>query len=253
MNGFHKAVTHFICAHLRLKIIGRHLRRVDKNPVFARIWRFHTAVKEKCHMGIFFRLGNTSLSHTVFCQIFTKGFIDRNFVEGNEFVRNRHIIFGKADIDHICPFSPVKAGKIIAAEGAGQFSRPVRPEVKEDNGIFVIDRSRRCPILHNDCRNHEFIGNALCIGICHCLHCIFSRLTDTAANRIISLLYPFPTVISVHRIITSGNGSNLTNTDFFHFFCKLCHIIFTGSRRCVTSVQETMHINLFQAFAFCQL
>ena len=51
-----------IRAHLRLQVIGRHLRGGDQDAVFSRIGRFHTTVEEEGDVRIFLRFGDAQLS-----------------------------------------------------------------------------------------------------------------------------------------------------------------------------------------------
>ena len=63
-NLFYDLAGNLRGAHLRLKVIGGHLRGRNKNPVLKGAWLFCTAVKEKCNMSVFFRFSNAQLVKT---------------------------------------------------------------------------------------------------------------------------------------------------------------------------------------------
>ena len=54
-------VCNLRCAHLRLKVVCRYLRRVHEDTVLVLEKRLCTTVEEECHMGIFFCLCNAEL------------------------------------------------------------------------------------------------------------------------------------------------------------------------------------------------
>ena len=134
LDRLHQLIRHLIRAHLRLQIVGRDLRRIDKNAVLARIRSLYAAVKEEGDVRVLLRLGDARLRLAVRRQIFAERIGQGNLLECYGLVRDRHIVLGEAYICRLLSAAPaLKAGKIIAAERAGDLSRTVRAEIIKDD------------------------------------------------------------------------------------------------------------------------
>src|SRR5699024_11164160 len=113
-------------------IISRNLGRIYENSVLPFIRGFYAAVKEKGYMGVFFSLRDSGLGHIMGCQELSESIRDRYLLEGNLLIWNGNIILSKAYIGYLPAGSSFKSAEIIAAEGTGNLSCPVRTEIKED-------------------------------------------------------------------------------------------------------------------------
>ena len=97
-NRLHQLVRNLIRAHLRLKIIRRHLRGVDQNSVLALIRLLNAAVEEEGNMRVLLCLGNSGLCHMVSGQILAERIVKMNLLKSDQLIRNGRIIIREADI-----------------------------------------------------------------------------------------------------------------------------------------------------------
>ena len=199
-------------------------------------------------MCILLCLRQTKLCLSIGCKELTKCILYRLFLEGNQLVANRIIIIHKADISQLQEaFLSLKSCKLLITEAAGDLSRTVRTEIKEDHSITVLDSSQWLSVLLNDSRYYELICHILGIGISHCLNSILCLLTLAIYQSSICLLYTIPVGITIHCIVTSMQAGNVANTDLVNLCLKLLYILLTGCRRCVTAIQEAVYIYIFYA------
>src|SRR5699024_9184476 len=148
LDGFYQLVAYFISAHLRLQVIGSYLRRFYQDPVFSFVGLFYTAVKEEGYVSIFLCLCNTGLLQSVSCKEFSKGILDRYLMKGHFCIRDRRIILCKAYIGKIQSLFSFKAVKFICTESSCDFSGSVWTEIKENNRVFILDRSHWLSVLY---------------------------------------------------------------------------------------------------------
>ena len=204
-------------------------------------------------MCIFFSLCNTSLCHVVCCQKFTECICDFFFYKCYLLILDRHIILCKAYKCCLDSLSSVKSFKVIITECSCDFSCTVWAEVEEDHRISIFYSCHRCTVFYDYHWFYELI----------CLICIVRSL-DPCCRRfclyafsfyqcIVSSLHTIPAVISVHCIVTSADRCHFSDADLFHFCFQSFYIIFSGCRRSVTSVQETVYIHFFYTLSLCKL
>src|SRR5699024_961096 len=146
-----------ISAHFRFQVIGSNFRGFYQDPVFSFIWLLNTAVKEESYMRIFLCLCNTGLFQSVGSKKFSKSILNGYLVESYLCIRNCRIILCKAYIGKVQSLLSLKSCKIICAESSGDLSCSVRTEVKEDNGIFILDPSHWLSVFYDHGRNNKFI------------------------------------------------------------------------------------------------
>ena len=252
LDCIYQFVTYFVCTHLRFQIISSNFRGFNKDSVLSFVRFFNTTVEEESYMSIFFSLGDTCLSHIMSCKIFTKCILNLLFVESYDLVRNRLIVIGKAYISQIQSLFSFKSFESIVTECSCDFTGTVRTEVKEYDRVFILNGCYRFAVFFNNSRKYKFVCLVIIIRCLNSLSCISTFYADTFCQSIICQLYTIPAVISVHCIVTTGNNTDLAHSDFFHLCLQGFDKALSGSRRCITSVQEAMHINFFQSFFFSQ-
>ena len=254
-QSFDQAICDFHCTHFRFHVISLYFRGRHQPTIFVGIGFFHTAVKEKCYMSIFFCFSSTQLFQTQRGNIFTQSVIQTLRFECHFFIGDGRVIFCKANVFQILRhlFSG-KTVKIRVAQASGDFSCTVRTEVIEDHCIMVADLTNCLSVFsYHDSRYDKFICFAVFIGFLDTAHSILCCFASAKYHGVISFLYPFPSFISVHDIETSHDCGNFTHTDFTDFFFQLCSIVCAGSRGCISAIQEYMDKYFFQTIPFCQL
>ena len=160
-------------------------------------------------------------------KIFTKCILKKYFVERNLFVLNCFIIICKADISKIQFLSSFEAFEFIITECSCDLTCTVWTEVKEYYRIFVLDLCNRLSVFLNNCRKDEFICLIIIIGSLNCCCCVCTFDTFTFCQSFVCKFYTIPAIISVHCIVTSGNNTDLSNTDFFHLGFQLFNEFFS--------------------------
>ena len=150
-------------------------------------------------------------------------------------------------------WTSVKSSKIIITETSGNFSCSVRSEVKADNWIAIFDSCKWLAIFLNNCRNNELISLSGCIWIAYCTSCTSSFITNALCKCLVCCFNSVPSVISVHRIITTHDWGNLTYADFVHLVIKLVNEIFSSVCCRITSIHKTVNIYIFKTISLCKL
>ena len=174
-------------------------------------------------------------------------------MECNQLILNSFIIICEAYIGQIQFLSSLKSLEFIITECSGDLTGTVRTEVKEYYRILVLNSCNWFAVFLNDCRKNKFICLVIIIRSLDCCSCICALDSLTCCQCFVCQFYTIPAVISVHCIITSGNNTNLTNTNFFHLGFQLFDKFFTGCRRCITSVKETVYINFCKTLSLGHL
>ena len=187
------------------------------------------------------------------CKIFAKCILKLNFVECNQLVLDRLIIICETYIGKIQFLSSLKSLEFVIAECSGDLTCTVRTEVEEYYGVFVLNLGNRLSVLLNNCRKYEFVCLVVVVRSLNCCSCVCTLDTLALCQCFVCKFYTIPAVISVHCVVTSGNNTDLSNTDFFHLSFKLLYEFLTGCRRCVTSVEEAVYINFAQSLSLGHL
>ena len=186
-------------------------------------------------MCILLSLSETKLLLTAFCKVLTECIGDMLLLESDCLVRDCLIVILETYISCLDEWT-IKACKLIITECTGNLTCTVRTEVKEDDRIILFYNRNRLAIFHDNGWKNELIGYILCIRISHCLNSVLSKHTLSLCQRIISLLYTIPVVVTIHRIVTSRQRSDLTNANFIHLILKLLYIILTRCWRSITTI-----------------
>ena len=203
-------------------------------------------------MCIFFCLSDTSLCHVMSCQILAECVFDLLFYECYQFVSDSFIVIGEAYESYIQFFLTCETFEIIIAECSCDLTCTVRTEVEEYNRIFILNGCNRFAVFFDNGRQNEFIGLFCIVGSLYSFCCVCSFYAFTLCHGFECQFYTIPAVITIHCIVTSCNGCDLANTNFFHLSLQLFYITFSGCRRSVTAIQEAVYIYFFQTFSFCQ-
>ena len=238
----------FVCAHLRLQVVGCNLWRVDQCAVLAFRDGFHAAVKEEGNMCVLFGFCDAQLGQSFFGDIFAKGVVQTLRFEGNLYVWHGGIVLGHADIVQREEFAG-KSVEVRINQGAGDLSCTVWTEVKEDDRIICRDSAffRIADHAWND----KFVGDFVCIGIRHRLDGIFTEDAFAANQHIVCFFDTFPAVVAVHCIITAHYRSNFSNSKFGTFILELLYKVLAGGRRNISSVHEAMNIDVGEVVFLC--
>ena len=252
-DGLAKFVADLRSAHLRLEIIGRNLRRFDKDTILAFVRLLYAAVEEEGYVRIFFGLGDTGLCHMMRCKVFSERVMQKYLVESDKLILNRLIVIGEAYIGKLKLFLTCKALKIIIAECSGDLSCSVGTEVEEHDRIFVGNDCDRLSVFFDHGRFDELIRHTFVIGRLYSFSRICSLYAFALRQSIVCQVDSLPAIVTVHRIVTSRNNADLADTDLFHLCLKLFDKSFARCGRSIAAVKEAVYIHLFQAFSLCHL
>ncbi len=198
-------------------------------------------------MGILLSFCNTQLGHTILGNNLTKGVGDGFRRICNLYIKAFLVLShgNKGELQSLA----LKTAKLNISKCMSQLTGAVRTEVEEYNTISIL---HSLVVTYNS-RNYELISYLICIRCLNACHCIISSHALAQRNGLISLLYTIPAVVAVHCIITTGQGSNLTTTDFSNLRLQLCNIFSCGGRINITAIKECMNIYILEALVLSEL
>ena len=126
----------------------------------------------------------------------------------------------------------------------GHLTCTVRTEVEEDAGIAILNHMSRLALLLNHARNHKLIIYLLIIGALHRLGYGREAVTNALRHRVICLLDTIVVLITIHRIVTTGDHRDLTDTELGHLRLDLLEEGLTGIWWRITAIEEGIEIYL---------
>ena len=142
-----------------------------------------------------------------------------------------------------------KTVKLGVNQSSGDFSCTVRTEVCKYNTVASTDCTCGLAVCENNCRNYEFICNFLFVGCFNCFIGACAGFANTLYKSIICFGNSFPTVVSVHCIVSAGNCGNFAHTDFLQCFVQVGYKVSTACRGYVSSIHKAVYIYLFKTFS----
>ena len=108
----------------------------------------------------------------------------------------------------------------------------ITSKVKEHNAVAFFDSRFRITIaIGNANRHDELVGFILRITRFHCRRSTACTSSGTLRKTFVSTLDAVPTVITVHRIETPGDRSDLADANFLHILFDRCDISGSACRR----------------------
>ena len=199
-----------------MQIISSHLGRRYKYPALSFKLSFASSIEKESNMCIFFRLCNTQLLQTGFTNHFSQCIFNILLIEQNMHTFKSSIIRSHTTIiQRHCLHTLLR--NIPLGQSYSQFFRPVIPVIKENDHIsrfYHTNRTAITPDMNN--RFYKLISHSFIIRLLNAHFNVLGRSPNTIYNQIIRFLYTFPTVITVHRIVTTNNRSNPS--------CRLVHM-----------------------------
>ena len=96
---------------------------------------------------------------------------------------------------------------ILLSQYDSQLFGTVVTVVEEDHYITLFDCSVAVSVYN---RFDEFVCHAFVVRFLHCLNHISSFLAYTVYEQVVCFFYTFPTLVTVHCIITADDRSNLS-------------------------------------------
>ena len=169
-------------------------------------------------MSVLLCLGNAYLLLAVSSQKLSEGIGDLLLLKCHQLICDGLVIVCKANINQIQFFLSCKAVKLIVTECMSNLSCTIRAEVKEHNRVAIFDGSSGSTVFGYNERNYKFICLSIIIRRLNTGCSALSCLTFTLCKCSVSQLYAIPSLITIHCIVTSHNGSYLSNADLTHLF-----------------------------------
>ncbi len=197
-------------AHLRLKIVGRHLGRRLQVALLALKRGFLAAVEEVGHVGVLLRLGGVQLPAALLAQHFGQRVGDLDFGE-EHLHRVGGLIGSHRDQLQIGHIEPLEANEIGIGEGSDDLAHAVGAEVVEDDRVARLDE--HVAVAHVDgYRQNELVGHALGVG--HTQRgaerrrgarrrALFAAMPLVQDDVAVAHLGARPTLVAVHRVVAA--------------------------------------------------
>ena len=108
------------------------------------------------------------------------------------------------------------------------------------------------PVFFYYRRKDKFICYLFIIGSLDAFRAACSLFSFSVYQRAVCLFYTLPPVVTVHHIITAHDCRRLSYANFAHFRFQFFHIFFSGSRRRISSIQETVYVYFGNPLSLCQ-
>ena len=207
-----KGIHHLRGAHLRQKIVGRHLRGGDHDPVLPGEGILAPPVEEEGHMGELLGLGDPELCQAVLREDLTQHVLHAQRREGHGGIQPLLVPHHGGEVHpHI---RPTETGELAVREGMGELAGPIRSEVEENHLIPVPDEipghrsgaGLPVPGQGADHRgHHELIPLPPVVGIPEGGEGIRGPETLPPDQGIVAQLCPLPAVVPVHGVVPAGN------------------------------------------------
>src|SRR5699024_9172935 len=201
---------------------------------------------------LFFGFGNTQLSFVVFRHPLAEGVNQGSwwvshcgFDVGSVFGQHHEI-----DVNH---FLTREAVEISIYECTSDFARAVSTEVHENQRIAVFHCRIWLTFCTNNGRFHElvvFVASISCLQTSN--GSIGLELTLRQSQQVIGFFNAIPTVIAVHRVVTTNDGRYAAFTQRSKFLFKFFQRGFSTARRGVATVKECVQVDFFCAAFSCQ-
>ena len=199
-------------------------------------------------MCVLLGLGNAQLGHAQVGDILAEGVLKALRLERDFNARNGSVVLRHADIVNL-RLNALEAGEFRIDEGTGDLACTVGTEVCEDDRVVVLD-SRA---LGYDNRNNELVGDAIGIGLLHCLVRRRCVLALAECDGVVCLLYAVPAVVAVHCVVAAGYSCDAADFNGVDLRLQAVDILDTGLRGRVAAVHEAVEAYLAQTVAARQL
>ncbi|MNJ40673.1 hypothetical protein D3C77_355730 [compost metagenome] len=250
LDLLHRCLSHFISAHLRLKVICRDLRRINEYPCLPRQLYVPSTAEEECNVRVFLCLGNSKLCLSMLHENLAKRVIQILWFVG-------YITFYRlckqrqADemqtLRELRP--PVKALEIFIRKYVRQLNGPVRTEVQEHDRVTGLDESDRLIMsIHDNGRHDELVKYRLLVGFRHGCNRISIFRAFAVYHGAIRFLNAIPTLVAIHCIVAALHRGDLAYSDFLNLRDKTLDEAFSAVRSHVAAIQERMNIDLVHLF-----
>ena len=201
-------------------------------------------------MGIFLSLGDAELVKTGIGYDFSECVLHNFLVEENVQALEGSIVRSHAAVVEVRNDVHALFRHILLGENGSDFTCTVIAEVHEDDSIAFLYLCERCTCsICNNYRFDELVGDI----------CIIRRLdtfssggesgTFAFSEKVISLFYTCPSLVTVHCIETAADCGNLSGA-LCHVFLEVSHEALAAVRVCITAVHEAVYIDILQAIFF---
>ena len=160
-------------------------------------------------------------------------------------VRHLGVVLRHADVAEILrPLRSFKAVEVVVDEGPCDLPCSVGTEVEHDHRVMVSYDA----LFSEGYRNEELVVGVSFVGSIDGSVRAFCGRAVSYGHGVISLLHALPSLVSVHRVVSSGYNADLSETDLFHVLFELIEINFRASGRDVSSVEEAVDVYGLNAF-----
>ena len=228
-------------AHLRLQVVGGHLRAGDDAAVLSRVGSLDTAVEEEGDVSVLLGLGDAQLGLAVLGQVLAQNILQLHGRIGDLAVGHGGVILGHADVvDLLAAAAALKAGEGVVAEDAGHLAGTVGAEVHEDDGVAVLHTAA----LAGDTGQNELVGLVVGIGCLDRLCSVGILLALAVDECRVGLLLTIPVVVAVHGVVTAGDAGDLADAQLVQLGLQVGQEALAGVRVGITAVGDAVEIDL---------
>ena len=235
-------------AHLRLEVVGGHLRAGDDTAVLALVGSLNTAVEEEGDMSVLLGLGDAQLGLAVLGQVLAQDVLQLNRRISDLAVGHGGIILGHADVvDLLAAAAALEAGESVVAEDAGHLTGAVGAEVHEDDGVAVLHTAT----LAGDAGQNELVGLVIGVGCLDGLLRVGGVVALAVDEGSVSLLLAVPVVVAVHGVVTAGDAGDLADAQLIQLGLQVGKEALAGVGVGVAAIGDAVEVDFLCPHLLC--
>ena len=241
LNAFNAFGSHFGGAHLRLQVVGSHLRAGDDAAVLALVGSLDAAVEKEGNVCVLLGLCNAQLGLAVLRQVLAQNVLQLHRRVSHFAVGHGGVVLGHADVVHLlAAAAALKAGESIVAEDAGHLAGTVGAEIHEDDGVAILHAAA----LAGDAGQNELVGLVVGVGCLDGLLSVGGVVALAVDERGVGLLLAVPVVVAVHGVVTAGDAGDLADAQRIELGLQVGEEALAGVRVGIAAIGDAVEVDL---------
>ena len=250
VDGFDDPVGDFRRAHLRLQVVGGHLRRRNQDAFLAGEGLFAATGEEEGDVGVLLGLGDAQLGLAVVGQVLAEHVGQRLGGEGGRGGNACRVLGEHDEAGQLRHAGPLEAIEVGFDEGAGQFAGAVCAEIHEHHGIAIFHPHR----LADGGGLDELVALAALVGGDQAVHRVIGLVLGLAVDdQLISLLHAIPAVVAVHGEVAADQAGDPALAQAGEGGLQQFDGALRALGRRVAAVEEGVQVDLLGTAPSCQL
>src|SRR6056297_2488699 len=241
---FTKFIGNGLSAHLRLKIVGSYFGARNHDANFALIGSLFATIKEISYVWILFRFCNSELIQPFIAYKFTQSVLQSCRWESYMYKVIKRFIIGCERYIMEIQITGLERQFFFLEESFRYLTCTVSTNIVKDNDIAFLDTA--VTFAFYDVWQNKLIGNIRIVTLFKSFFSVVYFYAFPVNKKIVSFLCAFPTVISVHGVISANYRGDGSNANFFSFFFEFLQIFSSSMWRCISPVCKSVYVGILK-------